>query len=84
MSNLQVLARRCPVMGKALAVQSARYRMPFAGVSGAKAYHSKPDRAKFHTDTPKEAQALDIGVTRKDAGKRIYENAVMKTYSPVV
>lgn len=68
MSNLQVLARRCPVMGKALAVQSARYGHAMAAVYGAKHYHGKPDRAGFHTASSKEAQAVDVGVARKEHG----------------
>ncbi|KAF2463725.1 5-aminolevulinate synthase-like protein [Lindgomyces ingoldianus] len=62
MSNLQVLARRCPIMGKALAVQSARTgNSALAGAfGGARAYHSRVSRAKLHTSTPKEAQAMDI------------------------
>jgi hypothetical protein len=62
MSNLQVLARRCPIMGKALAVQSARSgSSALAGAfGGVRAYHSRVDRAKLHTSPPKEAQAVDI------------------------
>ena len=48
MSNLQVLGRRCPVMGKALAVQSAK--TGYAGLGGVfggtKGYKSK---ANLHT-----------------------------------
>jgi hypothetical protein len=66
MSNLQVLARRCPIMGKALAVQSARCgSSALAGAfGGVRAYHSRVDRAKLHTSTPKEAQAVDIETLR--------------------
>ncbi|KAF2657393.1 delta-aminolevulinic acid synthase [Lophiostoma macrostomum CBS 122681] len=62
MSNLQVLAKRCPIMGKALAVQSARSgNIALAGAfGGVRAYHSRVDRAKLHTSTPKTAQAVDI------------------------
>src|SRR5438270_13158106 len=58
MSNLQVLARRCPIMGKALAVQSARSgNTALAGAfGGVRAYHSKVGRAKLHTSSSKEAQ----------------------------
>src|SRR6201992_4102607 len=45
MSNLQVLARRCPVMGKAIAVQSSRHSTTLGGVYGGasavKAYHTR-------------------------------------------
>jgi len=62
MSNLQVLARRCPVMGKALTVQSARTgNSALAGAfGGARAYHTRVNRAKLHTSTPKEAQAVNL------------------------
>ena len=62
MSNLQVYARRCPVMGKALAVQSARTgNTLLAGAyGGMRAYHSRAGRAGLHTSTSKEAQAVNI------------------------
>ncbi|KAF2457161.1 pyridoxal phosphate-dependent transferase [Lineolata rhizophorae] len=65
MSNLQVIARRCPIMGKALAVQSAKAgNAALAGVyGGARAYHTgKTSRAKLHTTAPKMAQAADAGL----------------------
>jgi 5-aminolevulinate synthase len=70
MSNLQVLARRCPVMGKALAVQSSHSgNAALAGAyGGVRAYHSKVDRAQFHSVAPKEAQAVDVGTIRKNQG----------------
>ena len=48
MSNLQVLARRCPVMGKAMAAQSAKTGHPGLGgvFGGVRAYGGK---AKLHT-----------------------------------
>lgn len=52
MSNLQVLARRCPVMGKALAVQSKK-------VYGMSMYHSQA-KAGFHSMGKKEARAVDV------------------------
>jgi 5-aminolevulinate synthase len=62
MSNLQVLARRCPIMGKALTVQSARSgNSALAGAfGGARAYHTRVSRAKLHTSAPKEAQAVNM------------------------
>ena len=73
MSNLQVLARRCPVMGKALAVQSTRHGNPaLAGVyGGMRSYHRKAekvDRAKFHSAAVKEAQAVEVGVLHQEPG----------------
>lgn len=63
MSNLQVLARRCPVMGKALAVQSARTGVTsFGGASaGIRPYHSK---ASLHTTRAQQARPSEIA--RKD------------------
>lgn len=60
MSNLQVLGRRCPIMGKALAVQSVRNNALTGSFGGARAYHSRVNRAKLHTSASKEAQAVEI------------------------
>jgi 5-aminolevulinate synthase len=70
MSNLQVLGRRCPIMGKALAVQSARSgSAALAGAfGGARAYHSRVNRAKLHTSSPKEAQTIEIENLRAKQG----------------
>lgn len=70
MSNLQVLGRRCPIMGKALAVQSARNgNNALAGAfGGARAYHSRVSRAKLHTSTPKEAQTVELKNLRTQQG----------------
>jgi len=70
MSNLQVLAKRCPIMGKALAVQSARIgNNALAGAfGGVRAYHTRVNRARLHTSTPKEAQAVEIENLRPNQG----------------
>ena len=70
MSNLQILGRRCPIMGKALAVQSARSgNSALAGAyGGVRAYHSRAGRAKLHTSTPKEAQAIALENSRAKQG----------------
>lgn len=62
MSNLQVLARRCPIMGKAMAVQSTRSgNSALAGAfGGSRAYHSRVNRARLHTTASKEAHAVPI------------------------
>lgn len=62
MSNLQVLGRRCPIMGKALAVQSVRNNALTGSFGGARAYSSaaRVHRAKLHTSASKEAQAVEI------------------------
>jgi 5-aminolevulinate synthase len=62
MSNLQVLARRCPVMGKAITVQTGR--------TGAHGIHTKSKSVKmFHSGGVKPAQAVDVSVVKKQAGK---------------
>ncbi|KAK5111217.1 5-aminolevulinate synthase, mitochondrial [Meristemomyces frigidus] len=69
MSNLQIIARRCPVMGKALSVQSGRNiaSSALAGAfNGTRAYHTKPPRAKLHTTASKEAQAVDVQSLRRE------------------
>ena len=67
MSNLQVLARRCPVMGKALAVQSARTGvMALSGVyGGTKAHHSK---AGLHTTRSQQAQPSEAEREKEHCG----------------
>ncbi|PHH66122.1 hypothetical protein CDD81_185 [Ophiocordyceps australis] len=54
MSRLQHIAHRCPVMGKALAVQSARMR-------GVRAFsgNAKADCARIHTSHNAEARAAE-------------------------
>ncbi|KAL2374473.1 5-aminolevulinate synthase, mitochondrial [Blastomyces gilchristii SLH14081] len=76
-SNLQVIARRCPIMSKALAVQSARMATPRAfstfagGVSGGGAKGVKGMRApgagkrRFHTSASKEAAIGQGAAVRK-------------------
>jgi 5-aminolevulinate synthase len=70
MSNLQVLGRRCPIMGKALAVQSARSgSAALAGAfGGVRAYHSRVNRAKLHTSSSKGAQTIEIENMRAQQG----------------
>ena len=64
MSNLQVLARRCPVMGKAMAVQSANHgQCNLNGVfGGSRAYGGK---AKIHT-TGKQHASVASNMIRRD------------------
>ena len=64
MSNLQVLARRCPVMGKALTVQSARTgNTGLAGVfGGTMSLHT---RASIHTTRAQNATPRDPTVRRE-------------------
>ncbi|KAI1074694.1 tetrapyrrole biosynthesis, 5-aminolevulinic acid synthase [Whalleya microplaca] len=66
-SKLQLLGQRCPVMGKALAIQSARVgKSPMAAaatVAGLRHIssqgHGKPGKAKIHTSRSHEARAVD-------------------------
>ena len=66
-SKLQLLGQRCPVMGKALAVQSARFgRCPLPGSAATAARLStiaggqgKGGKAKLHTSRSNEARAVD-------------------------
>lgn len=61
-SKLQLLGQRCPVMGKALAIQSARNGMTgAASVVGIRSFsgHAKPGKAKIHTSRSQEARAVD-------------------------
>lgn len=76
MSNLQVLGRRCPIMGKALAVQSARSgNSALAGAfGGVRAYHSRVSRAKLHTTSSKEAQAIEVESLRAKQGTFVLEH----------
>ncbi|KAI8626876.1 5-aminolevulinate synthase [Xylariaceae sp. FL1651] len=62
-SKLQLLGQRCPVMGKALAIQSARVScktgmVGVSAVSGVRTF-SGTSKAKIHTSRPKEARAVD-------------------------
>lgn len=65
MTNLQVIAKRCPVMSKALAVQSARIGggmgMGF-GVGGQKL-------RMMHTSKARKAR-VDTAEVRRENGKR--------------
>lgn len=67
MSNLQVLARRCPVMGKAMAVQSSKNsHCALNGVyGGVRAYGGK---AKIHTTTPHHASVATNMMRREEKG----------------
>ena len=68
MSNLQVLARRCPVMGKAMAVQAAKTgNCGLNGVfGGTRAYGGK---AKIHTTRTQHASVAADMLRRNDQGR---------------
>ena len=63
MSNLQVLARRCPVMGKAMAVQSSRSAMAGGVAVAMRTYHSK---ANLHTTAPQQARPAEYTHVKED------------------
>ena len=70
MSNLQVLARRCPVMGKAMTVQAAKIgRHGLNGVfGGTRAYSGK---AKMHTTRAYNANVAAEILRRREHGRSI-------------
>jgi 5-aminolevulinate synthase len=72
MSNLQTIARRCPVMGKALAIQTAKSsKLGLGGVAaiGAmRAFSGKVGKAKLHTTRSQEARALEDTIFGRDKG----------------
>jgi len=72
MSNLQTIARRCPIMGKALAVQTARSgKMGMGGAAAIRAFSGKANsgKAKLHTSRSHEARAVE-GIFVDDKGMR--------------
>lgn len=76
MSNLQVLARRCPVMGKAMAVQSAKTgQCSLNGVfGGTRAYGGK---ARMHTTGQHHATVAPNVMRREQNGKDLLINMVI-------
>ena len=68
MSNLQVLARRCPVMGKAMTVQSAKNnKNVLSGVfGGTRAHHG--GKARIHTSRAHHASVEPEVVRRENDG----------------
>jgi 5-aminolevulinate synthase len=65
MSNLQSIARRCPIMGKALAIQTAKHgKLGFAGLGSVAAIRAisgkvSTGKAKLHTTTSNNATAVE-------------------------
>ncbi|KPM41555.1 5-aminolevulinate synthase, mitochondrial [Neonectria ditissima] len=59
MSKLQLLGQRCPVMGKAMAVQSAKHGAAAASAFRAFSGNAKTGKAKIHTSRNQEARAVD-------------------------
>ena len=77
MTNLQILGRRCPVMGKAMAVQSARTGLVGLGgvYGGVKAYHSK---ANLHTSRSRNAIPSEEPVKRKHCTSSIVKGLLSR------
>jgi hypothetical protein len=80
MSNLQALGRRCPIMGKALAVQTAKTgKMGLGGVASIQAIRAfsgkvNSGKAKLHTSRPVEARAME-GILVNDQGWWWYDSS---------
>ncbi|KZZ97607.1 5-aminolevulinate synthase [Moelleriella libera RCEF 2490] len=69
MSRLQVFAHRCPVMGEAMAVQSARNGVAMTGLR-AFSGTAKSAKARMHTSSFHEARALDAPILNsRDEGR---------------
>lgn len=74
MSNLQTIARRCPIMGKALAIQTAKSgKMGFgsaAALGAIRAFSGKVStgKAKIHTSRSHEARAVETPLFGHDKG----------------
>lgn len=76
MSRLQLLAHRCPVMGNALAVQSAKFGHMGGGIaglsthSGSVRHTGKLGKARcLHTSRSKEARAVEGPLFARDKSK---------------
>ena len=86
MSNLQVLARRCPVMSKALAVQTARmsgakrFTSCAAGVSSIKPLRAPIGKRSLHT-TDNHPASLAEGNYEKNQQGMGYENMTVSFIS---
>lgn len=72
MSNLQTIARRCPIMGKALAVQTAksgRVGLGGAAALGAiRAFSGKSGKARIHTSQHRDARAVEDTLFGRENG----------------
>jgi 5-aminolevulinate synthase len=76
MSNLQTIARRCPVMGQALAVQTAKSGMgkmglgSVAALGAIRAFTGKAGsgKARIHTSRPVDARAVEDTLFGREKG----------------
>lgn len=75
MSNLQVLGRRCPVMSKALAVQSARlngskrFTSRAAGAAALQAMQVPAGKRNLHSSSGHPASLASRGYAKNERGK---------------
>lgn len=88
MSNLQTIARRCPVMGSAMAVQSAKTgNVAFgaiAALKGIRGFSGKAStgKAKLHTSSSHEARPMDgilMGEKRESIPRHISLQTITDT-----
>ena len=95
MSNLQVLARRCPVMSKALAVQSARLGSAGAGakrfMSSAGAgkrralyYHQQHQQQGLHSTAGNKASLEEMYKKREREQEQLHHLMGKKSGAPIV
>jgi 5-aminolevulinate synthase len=69
MSNLQLLAHRCPVMGKAMSVQMSKYGAA-AGLRALSSNAGAVNKARIHTSRNQEARAVDSRIlSGQETGK---------------
>ncbi|RDL35437.1 5-aminolevulinate synthase, mitochondrial [Venustampulla echinocandica] len=80
MSNLQTIARRCPVMGKAMAVQTAKSgKVGLGGVAALGAIRaftgkSAAAKARIHTSGAREARTVEDTLFGREKGMSLREN----------
>ena len=79
MSNLQVLARRCPMMGKAMAIQTAKTGNTVLGgvFGGARAYGSFSGKAKLHTSRVNHA-TVDTSLLRHRDSRKYHHTSLLQ------
>lgn len=89
MSNLQTIARRCPVMGKAMAIQTAKgssgRRSAWPPLMGARGFSGKASagKAKLHTSSSQEARPVDGILVGEKRESRPRPQRALKLTSPV-
>ncbi|KAF4631633.1 hypothetical protein G7Y89_g6495 [Cudoniella acicularis] len=79
MSNLQTIARRCPIMGQALAVQTAKSGKVGVGLGGVaalgamRAFTGKAStgKARLHTSRSEKARAIEDTLFGREHGQHV-------------